>query len=126
MKSRVIGYMVKDDFTNDSGRTFPGSITLYVTRKIKDDNGFGECTDEVKVVKTHFVYKDLLLGTETFDHCIGAVVDYSYDATQYGRKLADIELVSFINSDGEVIRVDEDREVLPTYQAEPKKAKASA
>jgi hypothetical protein len=125
MKGRIIGVTTRGEFTNDQGRTFPASATFYVIRKNKGENSFGEMGDELRLPTTDSMYNDLLLGTQDFRHSIGAVVDYSFTATQYGKKLEDIELVSYINKDGEVIQYNEGADGEPLYLIS-KKNKASA
>jgi hypothetical protein len=102
MKGRVIGVAARGDFTNDKGVTFPAAATFYVVRRNSAENAIGEVGDEVKVSCHHQLYKDLLLGTDTFEHALGAVIDYSFEASQY-KKLADAELYSYINAEGEVV-----------------------
>jgi hypothetical protein len=112
MKGTIVGITTREAFTNDAGRTFPASATFYVIRKNNGDNSIGKKGDEVKLSCNHPVYQELLLGTNTLEHALHAVVDYSYEASQYGRKLDDIVLVSYINKDGEVIDCNENEPAL--------------
>jgi hypothetical protein len=102
MLGRIIGVTCKDEFKNDQGRVFPATATFYVIRRNRTANSLGEKGEEIKLPYSHPVTQELLLGTQVFDHCLGAVLDYSFEVSQYA-KIADIELKSYINSDGEVI-----------------------
>ncbi|MDR0903785.1 MAG: hypothetical protein LBM59_04060 [Ruminococcus sp.] len=126
MKGKIIGVKFRDDFTNSNGQTFAAAVTFYVLRKLKEDNSIGEMGDEIKLSRTNPEYNTLLLGTDTFEHALGAVVDYSYDASSYGRKLADFELVSYINADGEVIKYNDGEDDPALYEPVKQKTKASA
>jgi hypothetical protein len=125
MKGRVIGVAARGDFTNDKGVTYPAAATFYVVRKNSAENAIGEVGDEVKVSCRHPLYNDLLLGTDTFAHALGAVIDYSFEASQY-KKLADAELISYINADGEVINYAMGVGGPALYETSKSKAKASA
>jgi hypothetical protein len=103
MKGTIVGITTREEFKNDAGRVYPASATFYVIRKNGGDNSIGKKGDEIKLPCTHEVYQELLLGTNTLEHALHAVVDYSYEATSYGKKLEDITLISYVNKDGEVI-----------------------
>jgi hypothetical protein len=124
MKGTIIGITTREAFTNDAGRTFPASATFYVIRKNNGETSIGQKGDEIKLACTHPVYQELLLGTNTLEHALHAVVEYSYEASQYGRKLDDIVLVSYVNKDGEVIEYNEGDDGPALFNKTAKKASA--
>jgi hypothetical protein len=125
-KGRIIGITTKDAWKNDKGQTFPEGATVYVVCNNKGDNSIGERGVELKLTANDPVYTDLFLGTNTLGHSIGAVLDFSTEGTKYGTtKLTDCELVSYIDSNGEVVKYDPEGDELPLYQAK-EKIKASA
>jgi hypothetical protein len=125
MKGRVIGVTTRGEFKSEQGRVFPPSATFYVIRKNRGDNSFGDIGDEVKIPSSHSTYQDLLLGTDDFRHCIGAVIDYSFTVKNDYKRLEDVILVSYINSDGEKIEYNEGDDGPPLWKSN-QKIKASA